>query len=217
MDKVVGIGAGGHAKVIIDILRLRGEYQIAGLVDSNPELAGTQVLDVPVLGGDDELQKLMRDGTAYAFIGFASLSDSHLNKRVFDQASSLGFQVINVVHPSSVVSPSVRMGSGNRVFAGAIINPDATLGNNVVINTGAIVEHDCAIGDHAQIAPGARLAGNVTVGEGSIVGIGASVIQGINIGRYSTVGGGAVVIEDVPDATTVVGVPAKQIKKRSTI
>jgi UDP-perosamine 4-acetyltransferase len=217
MDRVVGIGAGGHAKVIIDILRLRGEYQITGLVDSNPKLAGTQVLEVPVLGGDDELQKIFSEGTAYAFVGIASLSDTLLNKRAFDHACALGFQVINVVHPSSIVSPSVCMGGGNRIFAGAIINPDAALGNNVVINTGAIIEHDCVIGDHAQIAPGAQLAGNVTVGEGSIVGIGASVIQGVRIGSYSTVGSGAVVIDDVPDSTTVVGVPAKPITKRSGI
>jgi len=216
MDRVVGIGAGGHAKIIIDMLQLRGEYEIAGLVDSNPELVGTQVLGVPVLGGDDLLPKLVREGVAHAFVGVASLTNILLNKRVFDQACELGFNLINVIHPTAVVSPSVRMGSGNRIFAGAIINPDAVLGNNIAITTGAIVDHECHVGDHAQIAPGAQLAGNVTLGEGSLVGIGASIIQGVRIGRYSIVGGGAVVINDVPDYTTVVGVPARTVKGNSS-
>lgn len=215
MKLVVGIGAGGHAKVIIDILRLTGEYDVRGLIDSNPESKGTTVSGVGVIGGDDQLPDLRNEGVRYVFMAVASLSDTRSNKRIFDQLCALGFEIINVVHPSAIVASTVRMGIGIRVFAGAIINPESHVGNNVVINTGAIVEHDCHIEDHAQIAPGAHLAGNVSVGEGSVVGMGANVIQGISIGRYAMIGAGAAVIKDVPDGITVVGVPAQPIRDNS--
>lgn len=215
MKPLVGIGAGGHAKVIIDILRLTGGYEIRGLIDSNPQARGTTVSGVEVIGGDDELPRLRDEGVRSVFLAVASLSDTRSNKGIFDRLCTLGFEIINVVHPSAIISDTARLGTGDRVFAGAIINPESHVGNNVVINTGAIVEHDCRIEDHAQIAPGAHLGGNVSVGEGSIVGMGANVIQGISIGRYAVIGAGAVVIEDVPDGATVVGVPARPIRDGS--
>lgn len=215
MKPVVGVGAGGHAKVIIDILRLTGGYDLRGLVDADARLAGSTVLSVPVVGGDEELRRLHAEGVRHAFVGIASLADTRDNKAVFDRVRALGFEIINVIHPSAVVADSVRMGAGNRIFGGVVINPESVLGDNVVINTGAVVDHECRVEDHAQVAPGAQLAGNVHVGEGSIVGIGATVIQGVRIGRYAMVGAGAVVIREVPDHATVVGVPARPIERHA--
>ena len=209
LPPVIGIGAGGHAKVIIDILRLNGEFELKGLIDSDPTRTGEQVLGVTVLGGDDKLESLHQKGVKHAFIGVASLSQTENNKRIFERVRDLGFDIVRAIHPSAVVAGDVPIGAGTRIFGGAVINPGVTLGQNVVINTGAIVDHDCTIGDHAQIAPGAKLAGAVTVGEGSVVGIGATVIQQINIGKYCFVAAGAVVIRNVPDHTMVAGVPAR--------
>jgi len=209
MPSVIGIGAGGHAKVIIDILRLNGEFDLIGLIDSDSSRLGDQVLGVSVLGGDDRLESLYQDGVRHAFIGVASLAKTENNKLIFERIRKLGFDIVNAVHPSAVVAGDVKIGQGTRIFGGAVINPGTSLGDNVVVNTGAIIDHDCVIGDHSQIAPGARLAGGVTVGEGSIVGIGSTVIQEIKIGDYSFVAAGAAVIRDVPSRTRVAGVPAK--------
>jgi len=208
---IIGIGAGGHAKVLIDALERTGEYRILGLIGVREELDGAGVLGVPLLGGDEQLPDLYKQGVRHAFIAVASVTDTPHNKRLFDFVRGLGFEVITIVHPAAIVGKGVRLGQGDRVMAGAILNPDCVLGNNVVINTAAIVEHDCRIEDHAQVAPGARLAGGVQVGEGSIVGIGATVIQGVRIGRYAVVGAGAVVLHEVPDSVTVVGIPARPL------
>jgi len=209
--KVVGIGAGGHAKVIVDILRKYKEYEILGLLDIEGLRKGETVLDVPILGGQSKLQDLFLKNVKHVFMAFASLGDLEKNKKMFDNTINLGFEVINIFHSTAIISDSVITGTGNRIFAGAIINPGTVVGDNVVINTGAIVDHDCRIGNHTQIAPGAKLAGSVIVGEGSLVGIGATIIQGIKIGKNSKIGAGAVVIKDVADNVTVGGIPAKKL------
>ena len=70
--KVVGIGAGGHAKVIVDILRKYEEYEILGLLDIEGLRKGETVLDVPILGGQSKLQELFLEDVKHVFMAFAS-------------------------------------------------------------------------------------------------------------------------------------------------
>ena len=212
MTSIIGIGAGGHAKVMLEILRTDPGCRLVGLLDRNRELWGKEMAGVPVLGGDELLDKLRAEGIHHAFIGVGSVGNSARRQKLYELALSHGFQVVSAIHPRAIVSPSARIGGGVAIMAGAILNADVRLGDNVIINTGAIVEHDCSIGNHTHIATGALLAGEVHVGEGSHVGIGASVKQGMRIGRNAIVGAGAVVVKDVPDNSIFVGVPARFLK-----
>lgn len=211
--RVIGLGAGGHARVVIEILCLTGEYKLAGLLDPRRELWGREVLGVPVLGDDGLLPELYAQGIRHAFIGLGGTGDTRPRQQLYELARGMGFEIIAVIHPRAVVSPSARLGHGPTVMAGAIINAAARLGDNVIVNTGAIVEHDCVIGHHVHIATGARLAGGVTVADGAHIGIGATVRQGIHIGRGAIVGAGAVVVRDVPDGVVVAGVPARIMRR----
>lgn len=212
--RLVGLGAAGHAKVIIEILRLRDEYDLIGILDPNPALIGGRFCGIKVLGDDSLLSDLFQQGIRNAFIGVGSVGDSTIRKGLFRKLKDLGFELVSAVHPQAIVSSSARLGEGPIVMANAVVNAEAAIGDNVIINTGAIVEHDCIVGNHAHIATGAHLAGGVVVGEGSHIGVGASIKQGVRIGRSSIVGAGAVVIDDVPDRVTIVGVPARVLKKR---
>jgi sugar O-acyltransferase (sialic acid O-acetyltransferase NeuD family) len=211
--RVVGLGAGGHAKVVIEILRLLGGYELVGLLDAKPEMWGTKLSAVPVLGDDALLAELYQQGTRCAFIGVGTVGDASVRKRLYEEAHRLRFEVARAVHPQAIVSSSAKIGDGPTVMAGAVINAAASIGDNVIVNTGAIVEHDCIIGSHAHVATGARLGGGVSVGEGAHIGIGASIRQRVNISRNAIVGAGAVVVKDVPEGVTVVGVPAKVLEK----
>lgn len=213
MIKVVGLGAGGHAKVIIEVLQSKDGVELVGLTDSNLLLHGSKVLDVKVLGDDDQLPALIQQGITKFFVGVGSVGDASLRRRLFTLGKAHRLEPLIIIHPHAVISPSAHLGEGTVVFAGVVINAEARIGKNVIINTGAIVEHDCVIGDHVHIATGARLAGAVTVGEGAHIGIGATARQGIKIGKNAVVGAGAVVIKDVADDTTMIGVPAKPLSK----
>jgi sugar O-acyltransferase (sialic acid O-acetyltransferase NeuD family) len=209
MTPVVGFGAGGHAKVVIEILRCTREYEIVGLLETRQELWGKKVLGVEVLGDDSLMSELKSRGIERAFIGVGTVGDSRPRRQLYEKVSGFGFELVPAIHPAAVISASAKIGVGPTIMAGAIVNAGAVIGDNVIVNTGAIVEHDCLIGDHAHIATGARLAGGVEVGPGSHIGLGAMIRQEIRIGKDAIVGAGAVVIQDVPDRTTVFGVPAR--------
>jgi UDP-perosamine 4-acetyltransferase len=208
----IGVGAGGHAKVVVEILRLTSQAEVIGLLDCDRGLWGTRVLGIPVLGDDSRLAELLGQGVRLAFIGVGSGADTRPRRRLYEKLLAAGFQVLSAIHPAAVVSASAGLGPGATVMAGAIINAAAQLGANVIVNSGAIVEHDCVVGSHCHVATGAALAGRVCVGAGSHVGIGACVRQGIHIGRDVVVGAGAVVVRDVADGLVVAGVPARVLR-----
>ena len=206
MIQVIGIGAGGHAKVVLDILQLMNEYRVVGLLD--PVSVGATVGGVMVLGGDELLLRLYSEGITSAFIGVGGVGDNTSRINLFEKVKAAGFTFVNVVHPSSILAASVQLGQGATIMAGVIINPDARIGDNVIVNTGVIVEHDCDIASHAHISPGAVLCGGVRVGRGAHVGAGATLRQGVTIGDGALVGAGAVVVRDVAPRVMVIGVPA---------
>ena len=207
---IVGFGAGTHAKSVLEAIRSTGRFEVRALVDDDAERAGGDVLGSPIVGAA-ELEQLLGDGVAHAFVGVAGITDSSRRKSVFDRLAGAGFELPAIIHASAVVSPWASLGRGAQVLAGAIVNAGAEIGDGAIVNTGAIVEHDCRVGAHAHVAPGARLAGLVTVGEGAHVGLGAVVIEQVRIGSGALVGAGAVVIRDVPAGTRVAGVPARPL------
>ena len=214
--RAVGLGSGGHARVVIEILQIGGVYEIVGLLEEDASHAGTVVMGVPVLGSEELLDGLVRDGVDNFFIGVGSTSNSGRRRRLYEVALERGLRPISATHPRAVVSSSATVSPGTMIMAGAILNPGVRVGCNVIVNTGALVEHDCGIGDHAHVATGARLAGGVRIGTGAHVGAGAPVRQGLLVGEDSVVGAGAVVVTDVPPRVVVVGVPAKVLRSEGS-
>lgn len=211
--RIVGLGAGGHARVVLEILQAIPGHEVVGLLDADRSLWGGDVLGVPVLGGDEGLEGLRADGVSHAFLGLGSTGDVRPRIALWEKARSAGFGMITAVHPTAVVSPSALLGEGATVMAGAVLNAGARLGRNVIVNTGAVVEHDCVLEDHVHVATGAVLASTVHVGEAAHVGAGASVRQCVRIGAGSVVGAGAAVVEDVARGVVVGGVPARFLKE----
>lgn len=205
---VILIGAGGHAKVCIEILQAMREtvaYCVGGTADTDT------CLGVPVLKGDEHLESLRQKGFERLFVAIGS---NRIRERLGIKCLDLGYELVNAISPAAVVSPSATFGAGVAVMAGAIINADVTVADFAIINTGATVDHDCQIGNAAHIAPQCALAGGVVIGNYSFLGVGCKVIPGIRIGESTTVGAGGVVINNIASKATAVGVPAKIIHQQ---
>ena len=200
---VVIIGGGGHAKVVIESLRASG-HTVAAIVDADP--TPRDVLGVPVVGDDLQLPALKERGLSQLFV---AIGDNRLREKLGRKAQGLGFVLVNAIHPSAVISPSVKLGQGVAVMAGVAINADTDVGDLAIINTGAVVDHDGRLGVACHLGPASALAGGVTVGDRAFLGVGARAIPGVTIGVDTTVGAGGVVVRDLPDGVLAIGVPAK--------
>jgi len=119
----------------------------------------------------------------------------------------------SAVARTATVAVDTEVGAGTVVLHHAHVGPDSRLGRAVIINTGAIVEHDVVIGDGAHVGPGAAVLGGCHVGLRAFIGSGARILPGRTVGADAVVGAGAVVTEDVAPGVTVVGQPARMVKR----
>ena len=202
---IIMIGAGGHAKVCIELFRAMGESVDYCIGDH----ASGDCLGVAVLDGDEHIERLAGEGYRRAFIAIGA---NALRAKLAGKVLEKGFDLVSAVSPRAVVSPSARVGRGVAIMAGAVINAEADIGDLAIINTGTVIDHECRIGTSAHVAPQCGLAGNVKVGAYSFLGVGCKVIPEVTVGDGCIIGAGTVVICDIPSNTTAVGVPARLIR-----
>ncbi len=196
------VGAGGHGKVAADIARNMGYTDIAFLDDHPHET-------LRVVGALTDDERYIDTADFFVAIGNAAMRE-RLTKRLL----SLGATVVNLIHPSAVVTSGVQLGRGVMVAAGAVIGVDARIGDGVIVNTLASVDHDSAVGEYSHIAVGAHVAGTVHIGRHAMLGAGSAVINNVDITDDVTIGAGACVVRTIEESGTYVGVPAK--KKSAT-
>ncbi len=208
--RIVVIGGGGHAKVVMEVLLAAG-WEVAGYTDAGGR-PGDAFGRIAWLGDDGALPAVRAGGVEHAIV---ALGDNAVRGRLADRAVALGFTLGNAIHPSAQISPSVTLGQGIAVMAQAAVNAATVLGDNCIVNTGATVDHDNRIGRNVHIAPGCHLAGYVTVGDGALIGVGSIVGRGrpLAIGGGAVVGAGSVVFTDVPPQATVAGNPARPVRR----
>ena len=203
---IVILGAGGHAKVCIDVLHSL-DYHCLLCIDNNTSIVSCN--GVEVKHGDDAVWEASTESFG---AGFVAIGNNSLRAALLSKMQVRGYHALTLVSPHAIVSPSAKIGPGSIVMPGAIVNADVVIGSGVIVNTGAIIEHDAVVGDCAHLAPGSVITGGVSVGALAFIGARAAVLPGVEIGTAAVVGAGAVVTRCVQPSTTVIGVPARLLK-----
>lgn len=208
MDRdVVIIGAGGHGRVVADIVSASGD-KVLGFLDDNTEADGSPG-DIPLLGCIDDFVNYKKSSFVIA------IGDATIREYIACKLKNVNWYT--AIHPSAIISETnVNIEEGTVIMPGVIMNSGAFVGKHCIVNSGAIVEHDNYIDDFAHISVGARLAGTVHVGKKTWIGIGATVSNNVFICDQCTIGAGAVVLRDIEEPGTYVGVPAKRVENKST-
>ncbi len=202
---IVVLGAGGHGKVVADIL-LAAKRRVVGFLDAKTP-AGTLVLGLPVLGDDDWLA----DNRGAVALG---IGDNATRERVALRLVERGVSLVTAIHPSAVVAVSARVADGVVIAALAAVNPEATVHRGVIVNTGAVVEHDCSVGAFAHLATNATTGGGCTIGRMALLGSGATMLPGRSIGDSTVIGSGSVVTRNILDGAVARGIPARVTPRR---
>jgi UDP-N-acetylbacillosamine N-acetyltransferase len=196
MKSIYIYGASGHGLVVADVARACGYKDIIFIDDGDNEYPSFEDIK-------------RRNCIPMAF----GIGSNTIRTKLFEKVKSSGFEIVNLIHPSAIVSPSATIGIGTVVMPNVIVNAKAIIEDGVILNSGCIIEHECVIEEFAHISPNVALAGNVTIGKFTHIGIGSNVIQGIKIGSNSIIGAGSVVVKNISDFTKAYGVPCKEIKE----
>lgn len=208
MNEIVVIGGGGHAKVLIGILKKLKRFEVIGYTDVADRGA---LLGIAYLGDDSILNSVAgKSGSLSAVIGIGLVSLSNRRKELVEKMRSYKISLPSIISPDATVNEDVLIGEGSVVMDQAVLNPGSRIGKGVIINTSSTIEHDCVIGDYVHVGPGATLSGGVHVGENSLIGVGATIIQSCAIPSDTIVGAGAVVTCDLEEPGIYVGVPARR-------
>jgi sugar O-acyltransferase (sialic acid O-acetyltransferase NeuD family) len=208
--KLVLVGGGGHAKVLISVIRKTGRFDILGYTD--PSDRGG-ILGVRYVGDDGVLASILQSHPACAaVVAVGNVHVSAQRERIHSDLEAIGFDLPVIISLHAVVNEGVVIGKGTVVLDGAVINSGSRIGECCIINTNATVEHDCDLEDYVHVSSGAVLSGGVKVGRHSLIGAGASVVQYVEIAEKSIIGAGAAVYASIHEPGTYVGSPLRKVK-----
>ncbi|MFL2510581.1 MAG: acetyltransferase [Alphaproteobacteria bacterium] len=199
VGKLAIIGAGGHGKVLKEIAQLNGFLNIFFFDDY-------KIPDDNNFYGDTK--KLLENQNEYEFF-FVAIGNNLKRKEKIQLLLKRKLNIINLIHPSAIISKSVKLQKGIAIMANATINANTTINYGSIVNTSSTIDHDCEIGSYVHICPGVKLAGNVKLGDLTWIGIGSTIIENINIEDEVIVGAGGVVINNIKRKLKVKGIPAK--------
>ncbi|MCB9025419.1 MAG: acetyltransferase [Bdellovibrionaceae bacterium] len=207
MRKVSVFGAGGHAKVVIDILQKSKEYEICNLFAKNPGF--TEFLGFPVYD-QDHLENFEID------FAIVAIGDNWIRSKVVNMIlqTKPKLNFISAIYPSAIIANDVVIGAGSTVMPGCVIGPGVRIGNHCIVNTSCSIDHDCRLDDYSSIAPGSTLGGGVKVGKFSAISLGAKIIHGMSIGEHSVIGAGSTLVKSIESFKVAFGSPCKIIRSR---
>jgi UDP-perosamine 4-acetyltransferase len=206
-EKIIVIGGGGHARVIITILKKLNEYDIIGYSDFSDN--GT-IEGINYIGSDEYVIENYADTDINLVMGLGTIKPDPSRLDLLTDFTKNGFKFPPIVSPGAMNNSSNSVGPGSVIFDGVVVNSGSTIGTAVILNTNSTIEHDCHIADNVHISPGATLSGNVTIGKNAMIGAGSTIIQGVSIGENILIGAGSLVLNDLYQAGTYFGIPAKK-------
>lgn len=214
-EKIVLVGSGQHANVVMYNIKEQGKYEVVCFLDSDEKKVGHEIEGIKVAGNYNDLAVIREGyGTNKFFIAFGNMK---YRKFVFQHFIDCGWEAVNIIHPQAVVSPDAVIGKGVLIECGCLITPNPVIGDNVVVNTGSQINHDNIIGDHVYIAGGVVLSGGVTINENTLLDDGVIVSLGKSVGKNSLIGAGSVVTKDIADGVICYGNPAREIRRNDNV
>ncbi len=204
-EDIIVWGAGGHAKVMAEIIAQSDVWNVLGFIDDvDHERHHDCFFGHPVFSSLDAALAATQARHAFVAVG-----NNEARMRLIEMLMAKGLSVVTVLAPDCRISPTSKIGVGCAIMSGAVVNANAVIGAGVIVNTKAVVEHDCVLGKGVSVGPGAILCGTVTVNDHTFIGAGSVVRERIMIGQRCVIGCGASVVSDIEDDSLACGVPAK--------
>ena len=214
-EKIILIGCGEHARMVIDNIEEVGNIEIFGIITSISEDVGKRVYGYQILGVNEQIDDIFKENqdlTGY-FLTIGTLKNANMKIREeMYKKMDLKYRAINVIHPSAIISQHAQIGYGNIFEAYTKVANGVVVGNHCIVNSYTAINHDQIVGNNVLIAGNVSMAG-CRIGDNTIIADGASIGFKKSVGKNCVIGDGAVVTKDIPDNVIAYGNPAKVIRK----
>lgn len=207
------VGAGGFGRevqwLIERINAQQSTWNFCGYVDDGRI---GRVNDYPIVGSVESFVHMCESGSRKVD-AVCAIGNSKVRKSVVERlraSDTISFP--NLIDPSVILSERVTMGDGNIICAGNILTVDIRMGNYNIVNLDCTVGHDVVMQDFVTVYPSANISGATTLECCIEIGTGAQLIQGLSVHADSIIGAGAVVVNNITEAGTYAGVPARKLQ-----
>ena len=210
MKPIILVGGGGHCISCIDVIEQTGLYQIIGILDI-PEKLGEKVLNYPIIGTDNELERFLPDCTDY-LITVGQIKSSALREKLFQKTKKAGGNLPAIISPIAHVSRYAHIEEGTIVMHQALINAGASVGKGCIINTKALIEHEAIIGNFCHISTAAIVNGQATIGDQCFVGSNTIIANNTDITANTVIAAGSQVLRSIESSGTYIGSPLRKIR-----
>ena len=188
---------------------LNDDWNCIGFISDDESMIGMKVYDIPIY--DRKAFDLFPDAKVLAVHGSPN---SYLKREDIIKSLKINHdRFATVIHKNASISKNAVIGRNVLIMAGVVITANARIGDSVIILPNSVVHHDSSVGDMTLIAANVTIAGNVQIGYNCYIGASSSIKNGLSIGAQTLVGMGANVVSSFPEKVTLIGNPAKQLKK----
>lgn len=203
-ERIVIVGAGGFGREVFHLIDKK-QYEPVGFIDIHAK--NNVDLPLPVIGSDSLIPDLKTKNISSCIC--IAIGDMKKRKIIFEASYQYDLLLPPIVHSSAVILTSIPLSAGVIIYPNVVVMNECRIGKSVLLNSGVTLGHDVKVGEFSNINPGAHLAGRIKVGNLVMIGIGSSIREKVQLGDRSIIGAGSLVLNDVPNDTTVYGIPAK--------
>ena len=213
--KVIILGAAQHAEVVASMAIELSSVEIVGFLDDDPAKQGQRILEIPVLGKIDQLEKICDDGSVDGVFLGLSARQITLRSKLIKRIKGIGIPQPNFIHRTAYGASAAEIGEGNFLAPHVVVNHHAQVGDSCAFYSHAAVEHHCRLGDNIYMGPGSKTTANVSIGSDTYVGVNASFIPHVSVSSFSIIAAGCVVTKSFLEPGLIAGVPGVIKKKFS--
>ncbi|MDB4623055.1 acetyltransferase [bacterium] len=193
MTSILIIGSGGHCRSVISTVATDNNYDIVGIIDLNFLGKKENILNYPVLGGLELLDKYLEKNNSV----FIAVGSNQTRRKVKNLLVKYEINYPTLIHPSSFIDSSATIGNGSFIGAHANVGPLTRIGCFSIVNTHSNIEHESVLGDFTHLAPGSVVCGRSNLGDDVFCGANSTIIERLNVARGSYFAAGTVITRTI--------------------
>lgn len=190
----LGVLFGGKAlRQIEDALHNSVQMKIVSVFDD-------EIIKNHKYAGDTSCDNLLlkaRESNIDVF--FIATGNAKLRARTYNRLKKLNLRLINIIHPTAIISNNAVIGDNVFIGPSVIISSKAYVDSACFISALANIEHHCIVGENTLIGPGVSLSGSVKIGKNSVISAGVSVESNVSIGESVFITSGKGINRNISD------------------